>query len=78
MVRTSTRHPGEGVHLRSPLRLCLVVNDAPLPPQDVPMAGEEGALSECILEIPAAYVTTNPLRVVVAGDHIAFGYWAYQ
>jgi hypothetical protein len=78
VVRTNTRHLGERLHLRSPLRLNLLVNGMTLPEQKILVPDEADAFIECCLEIPAEYVTTDPLDVVVAGDHIAMGYWVYQ
>lgn len=78
VVCTNTRRMGEVLHLRSPLRLRLLVNGVVLPEQSVPVACDGDAFAECILEVPAEYVTTDALDVTIAGDHIALGYWAYQ
>ena len=78
VVRLSARHDGEGLHLRSPLRLCLLVNGVRLPEVAIPVTCADDAFAECSLEIPGEYVTTDPLDVVIAGDHIALAYWFYQ
>ena len=78
MVRMSTRNNGEGLHLRSPLRLRLLVNDVALPETEIKVTCASDAFAECTLDIPGDVVTTNPLEVVITGDHLAMGYWFYQ
>jgi hypothetical protein len=78
VVRTNNRYSGEGVHLRSPLRLRLLVNGVALPEMEIPVTCAGDAFAECLLEIPGEAVTTNPLDIVIAGDHLALGYWLYQ
>ena len=77
-VRLNMRREGEVLHLRSPLQLKLLVNGVVLPVQDVSIVcgGEEFA--ECVLDIPAQVVTSNPLTITIAGDHLALAYWFYQ
>ena len=77
-VRLNTRHDGEVLHLRSPLRLRLLVNNVALPETELAVTCADDAFAECVLEIPAELITTDPLEVVIAGDHIALAYWFYQ
>jgi len=77
-VHSNMRQAGEEFHLRSPLRLRLLINGEPLPEMSIPVTCTNDAFAECVLDIPASAVTTDPLEVVIAGDHIACGYWFYQ
>lgn len=78
VTRTSAAYPGEGIHLCTPLRLRLSVNGAPLPEVSIPLACAPDAFAECVLEVPGTAVTSDPLELEVAGDHLAMAYWFYQ
>ncbi|MFZ4396813.1 MAG: hypothetical protein ACOYOU_14455 [Kiritimatiellia bacterium] len=77
-VRLNARHEGEVLHLKSPLRLQLLVNGVAVPAQDVGVACGNEEFAECVLEIPSQAVQSNPLTITVAGDHLALAYWFYQ
>jgi len=78
VVRSSTRNEGEGIHLHSPLRLQVLVHGVALPAIEVTVDCADDAFAECKFEIPAEFVTTSPLDIVIGGDHIALAYWFYQ
>lgn len=78
VVRVTEQFPGEEIHLRAPLRIRPVVNGVTLPLVMLPLAEDPNAFSECVLAIPAAYVTTDPVEIALAGDHVALAYWFYQ
>ncbi len=78
MIRSPETFPGEGVHLRSPLQIRPIVNGQTLPVVSLPVNTNSDLFSECILDIPAENITTDPVEIVLAGDHIALAYWFYQ
>ena len=78
VIRASNRFPGEGIHLNAPLQLRPIINGQTLPVALLPVTTDAGSFSECILDIPAEAVTSDPLEIVFAGDHIALAYWFYQ
>ena len=78
VVRAMEKFPGEGIHLLSPLQIRPIVNGRQLPLVALPVAAGPDTFAETILDIPAEFVTTNPLEIAFAGDHIALAYWFYQ
>ena len=78
VVRSNNRAEGEGLHLHSPLRLRVLVNGKALPEIELLVDCADDAFAECTFDIPGQYLTTDPVDIVVAGDHIALGYWFYQ
>lgn len=43
-----------------------------------PLLLEGKGYKECLLTVPAQFVSNNKARVEVAGDHISYAYWFYQ
>jgi hypothetical protein len=78
VIRATEKFAGEGLHLRSPLQIRPIVNGRTLSAVSLAIATDPDAFSECILDIPAEYITANPVEIVLAGDHIALAYWFYQ
>jgi hypothetical protein len=78
VIRTSEKYTGEGLHLQTPLQLRPIVNNQLLPVLTLTVDAAPDTFTEGLFAIPAAYVTTDPLEIVLAGDHIALAYWFYQ
>jgi len=78
VIRATERSAGEGLHLHSPIQLRPIVNGQKLPLVSLPLSVSPEAFSEGILDIPGAAITTDPVDIVLAGDHLALAYWFYQ
>ena len=78
VVRTSEKFAEEGLHLRSPIQIRPIVNGETLPVVSLAVTGGPGAFAECVFDIPAECITTDPVEIALAGDHIALAYWFYQ
>lgn len=80
--------------LAPPVRVNLFANDEPVELEPVLVPNDDGTtltmpggdigarqsdrFEDKVLIVPARYVTTNPLRLRIAGDHIAYHYWFFQ
>jgi hypothetical protein len=78
VIRATEKYAGEGLHLNTPVRITPIVNGTPLPPVALPVSADPATFTECVLDIPAAAVTSDPLEIALAGDHVALAYWFYQ
>ena len=78
IIRTTDKFPGESIHLSSPIQLRPIVNGQALPVVSLPISTNTDTFTECIIDLPSECVTTDPLEIVFAGDHIALAYWCYQ
>jgi len=78
VIRATQKFAREGLHLRSPLQIRPIVNGRVLPVMSLPVNADPDTFTDCTLLIPAEYVTSDPLEIVLAGDHIAMAYWFYQ
>jgi len=65
------------IALTPPVRVGVSINGEPVPLEPGVLTPSTDHLDEKAFRIPARYVTT-PLRIRMAGDHIACHYWFYQ
>jgi len=64
------------VHLQKRIRLRITAGGRTVERCLEPMDG--GGKYDYLLELPAAMITESPLRLYIAGDHLACGYFFYQ
>ncbi|KPL07475.1 hypothetical protein AMJ85_09465 [candidate division BRC1 bacterium SM23_51] len=66
------------VVLAPPVRVRVFADERPVALEEGVLTPSHSELDERVFCIPARYVKTTPLRIRIAGDHIAYHYWFYQ
>lgn len=66
------------VELNSPLKMRINVNGSDVGICQIPVEAGPGQSTECRIDIPGEFITTDNPRITLYGDHIPLAYWFYQ